>query len=54
MNHNEWFEEVAEEFYRKTGMMAPGKDQPAAMGGHPTLEERQEAFMEFCKEREGQ
>ena len=52
MNHNEWYEEAAEEFYRKTGMMAPGKDMGAGAGSHPTMEERTEAWMEFCKEKE--
>lgn len=29
---NERYERLTEEFYRETGMMAPGKDVPAAMG----------------------
>jgi hypothetical protein len=32
LDSNEEYEQLAEEFYRKTGLMAPGKDVPAAMG----------------------
>ena len=31
MNANERFEYMAEQFYKKTGMLAPGKDCPAAL-----------------------
>jgi len=33
MNANEQFEYMAELFYKKTGLMAPGKDSAAAFGG---------------------
>ena len=32
MNANERFEYMAEQLYKKTGMLAPGKDCPAAFG----------------------
>jgi hypothetical protein len=31
-NANERYERLAAEFYRETGIMAPGKDSPAATG----------------------
>ena len=43
----EAFEVQAAEFYYDTGMMAPGKDQPAAMGG-PEIEVRQAAWRVWC------
>lgn len=30
---NEQFEQLAEQFYKETGFMAPGKDQPAELNG---------------------
>ncbi len=39
----ESYERVAEEFWRETGHMAPGKDAPAALGG-ASFEERSAAF----------
>lgn len=48
----EEYEERAERFHKETGMLAPGKDQPAAMGGYPTLEEREAAWRAWIeKER---
>jgi hypothetical protein len=44
MSTNDVFEEIAQAFLEETGMLAPGKDQPAAMGGSPTLEERGKAY----------
>jgi len=38
------FEERAEAFYRDTGVMAPGKSVPVAMGGQWTDEERHDKF----------
>lgn len=35
MNAYTHFEIKACAFYRMTGIMAPGKDEPAASGGHP-------------------
>lgn len=47
----ERFERIAAEFYRDTGYLAPGKDQPAAMCGIPTLEQRQAAFKAWLRRR---
>lgn len=47
--HNEAFELEATLFERSTGKMRPGKDQPGAMGEHPTDQERQECWDEWCK-----
>ena len=49
----ERFERIAAEFYRDTGYLAPGKDQPAAMCGTPTLEERTAAFKAWLRRRNG-
>lgn len=38
-NSVERFERLAEAFYRDTGLLAPGKDAPAA-GGQPARDER--------------
>jgi hypothetical protein len=43
----ERFEQDAAAFHRDTGMLAPGKDQPAAMGSHPTDAERAEAWVSW-------
>lgn len=45
---NDRFEARAEQFYKDTGMMAPGKDVPAAMGG-PDVDERMEAWRAWTK-----
>ncbi|KKL89662.1 hypothetical protein LCGC14_1912460, partial [marine sediment metagenome] len=42
------YERLAKKFYKKTGMMAPGKDAPAAMGG-PDPRTREKAWNEFLK-----
>jgi hypothetical protein len=47
----ERFERDAEAFHRETGMLAPGKDQPAAMNGSPTDEERMDAWTAWLRER---
>jgi hypothetical protein len=47
----ERFEELAAAFHRDTGLLAPGKDQPAAMGGHPTDEERMAAWTAWLRKR---
>jgi hypothetical protein len=44
---NETFERIAEMFYRDTGMLRPGKDQAAALGGFPTDEARRDAWSEW-------
>lgn len=45
MDITDEYEAFAEWFYRVHGYMAPGKDQPAAMGGRPRdLSERWYAF----------
>jgi len=41
-------EENAERFYRDTHMMAPFKSQPLEMGGHPSDEERMDAWKKWC------
>ena len=45
---NERFERLAEAFYSETGKMAPGKDQPAAMGGGD-YDERVAAWKEWLR-----
>ena len=45
---NERFERIADSFRRDTGMLRPGKDQPGAMGGSPSDEERSKRFREWC------
>lgn len=52
-DHNARFEATAAAFQRETGMLAPGKDQPAAMGGSPTLEERTAAWEGWLLLRRG-
>ena len=47
---NDEYERLADEFYRDTGMMAPGKDQPAALGGEP-YGVRVEAWQQWLKRR---
>ena len=49
MNANEQFEYMAELFYKKTGLMAPGKDSPVACGV-TDREERQEAWKVWVNE----
>lgn len=49
-NANQRFEKLAADFRRDTGMMAPGKDQPAAMGG-PSIEEREAAWRAWLDSR---
>ncbi len=49
-NANETFERIAEDFYCDTGVMRPGKDQPAAMNG-PSCGERREAFEKWAREK---
>ncbi len=49
MDANEQFEYMAELFYKKTGLMAPGKDSPAAFGV-TDREERQEAWKVWVNE----
>ena len=44
------FERLATEFYRTTGMLAPGKDVPAAQGGY-NEPERLKAWHDFCLAR---
>ena len=45
---NERFERIADSFRRDTGMLRPGKDQPGAMGGSPSDEDRAKAFRKWC------
>jgi len=46
----EW-ERIAAEFQRDSGMLRPGKDQPGAMGGSPSEEQRRKAFAAWCDNR---
>lgn len=48
MNANERFELMAEEFYKKTGMLAPGKDSPP--GFHVDSEKLASEWFKFCTE----
>lgn len=50
-NRSEAWERIAELFYNQTGILAPGKDQSAALCGTPTYEERQEAYREWLDAR---
>jgi hypothetical protein len=47
----ERFEALAEAFRLETGLLAPGKDAPAAAGGFPTEEERAARWLAWCAER---
>lgn len=49
MNSNERFEYMAELFYKETGLMAPGKDSPAAFGV-TDMDERQREFTKWVEE----
>ncbi|MCH7938515.1 MAG: hypothetical protein IID13_02075 [Candidatus Marinimicrobia bacterium] len=48
MDANERFEYMADKFYKDTGMMAPGKDSPAAFGV-TDQKERMAAWSEWCE-----
>ena len=48
MKANERFEYMAELFYKDTGMMAPGKDSPAAFGA-TNREEREAAWHRWAE-----
>lgn len=50
-NTNDAYEELAEEFYKETGVMAPGKDMPAEMGNHYPYEERLERWCAWIADR---
>jgi hypothetical protein len=45
----EEYEACAEQFYRQTGMMAPGKDVAAASPDEHTFEERSAAWKDFIE-----
>lgn len=45
------FDNRAEEFYRETRMMAPGKDMPAAMGGTDDYDERRRAWQAWIDKK---
>ncbi len=47
---NDRYEDLAEKFYKKTGMLAPGKDDAPEMHGQNTIEERIKAWDKFIKE----
>ena len=48
----ERFERLAALFYAETGMMAPGKDVPAAAGEGPTFNERMARWDAWLEENE--
>lgn len=48
MDANERFELMAEDFYNKTGMLAPGKDSPA--GFYVDSEKLAAEWFKFCSE----
>lgn len=50
----ERFERLATEFYQETGMLAPGKDSPAAIGGDDEDDRRRaEAWVVWISKRGG-
>jgi len=51
MNANERFEYMADRFYKKTGMLAPGKDCPAELArSAEDVVERDMAWREFIED----
>lgn len=46
----EQFEQLADAFFRETGMMAPGKDQPGELGG-PSYGVRWAEYMNWLERR---
>jgi hypothetical protein len=48
LDANTWFEIKAAAFYQRHHMLAPGKDQPAALGGSPSDEERSRVWGDWC------
>lgn len=48
---SEAYDELAEAFYKETGIMAPGKDVSAAMGSHYPYEERLERWRAWISDR---
>lgn len=54
-NANDRFERLAAEFFAATGMLAPGKDQPGAMGGsREDYDRRVDAWRAWNAERTAQ
>jgi len=49
MDANERFEKVAEEFFKDTGYMAPGKDVPAMVATEEYDTTRQLLWKVWCK-----
>lgn len=47
-NATERYDRLAAQFYRETGIMAPGKDVAAALGTSMTIEDRYEAWRQWC------
>ena len=47
---NAKFEELAEKFYRETGLFAPGKSEPPTYSGQP-YKLRCEAWVQWLKDR---
>jgi hypothetical protein len=50
MSAPEKYERRAEAFRKATGMLAPGKDEAAAAGSPYTREDREAAWVQWCKE----
>ncbi len=48
---NERFERLAEEFYRETGIFAPGKSQPVEWGETHPEKERWDAWDKWVKKQ---
>lgn len=44
---NEYYERIAAEFYKDTGWMAPGKDEPAAAGSSPSIEVKEKRMSQW-------
>lgn len=49
MNEMEKYEYLADLFFKETGLMAPGKDCPAAFGGQHDERERAEKWKEWIE-----
>ena len=45
------FERIAAQFKRETGMLRPGKDQAASLGGYPTDEQRRAAWDDWVRRK---
>lgn len=48
--HNEYFERIADEFYQRYGLLAPGKSEPMEMAGMVSDEDRRKKWEAFLNE----